>query len=160
MNLFNAAELLDIGIEKEKVRRDFYCLVAEQFDETEMKNLFKKLEKWEETHIDTFTEIRTSIKEEEGRQSYEGELTGYIDALVDDNLYTQITPENFKSMVSSPMDAIQYSIGFEKDAILFFNEFLAYTPGVNKAVVQKLINEEKKHLVYLNALKNKLMGQS
>ena len=46
-------------------------------------------------------------------------------------------------------------IGFEKDAILFFNELLKYMMPPNKEKVEILIDEEKKHLIYLSELKKK-----
>jgi rubrerythrin len=54
-NVFNAAEIIDMGIEKEKKRRDFYALVAESFSDEEIKGLFTKLRDWEETHIEKFS---------------------------------------------------------------------------------------------------------
>lgn len=46
-------------------------------------------------------------------------------------------------------------MGFEKDAILFFNELLKYMPSYHKEKTEELIGEEKKHLIYLAELKNK-----
>jgi rubrerythrin len=79
-----------------------------------------------------------------------------MQALVDDRLYAEISSDNFSANVKSPLSAIQYSIDFEKDAILFFSELLPYTHSVNKDLMVELINEEKKHIVYLNELKNKM----
>ncbi|MFH1854036.1 MAG: ferritin family protein [Candidatus Omnitrophota bacterium] len=156
-NLFNAAEIMDMGIEKEKKRRDFYGLTAEKFSDKAMKDLFAKLRDWEETHIKKFTGIKSGIKEQEATDSYPGELSEYIKALVDDKLYKEVSPASFSKNVKTPLSAIQYGIGFEKDAILFFMEMLPFM-GANKGAVQKLIDEEKQHIVYLTELKRKLEG--
>ena len=37
-NVFNAAEIIDMGIEKEKRRRDFYGAVAAKFKEKDLKD--------------------------------------------------------------------------------------------------------------------------
>ncbi len=154
-NVFNAAEIVDMGIEKEKKRRDFYALVAEKFKEKDLKELFLKLRDWEDEHIKKFTDIRNSVKGEEIAESYQGEFGSYIKALVDDKLYGQVSAKEFAEFVRTPRSAIQYSLGFEKDAILLFNELLRYmeTPGADK--VRELIEEEKKHIVFLAALKKK-----
>lgn len=154
-NLFNAAEVMDMGIEKEKKRRDFYGLVAENFSDKEMKGLFVNLRDWEEEHIKKFTEIRKGVKEPEATDSYPGELGDYIKSLVDDRLYKEVSPDSFSKNVKTPLSAVQYGIGFEKDAILFFKEMLPFM-GANKDAVQNLINEEKQHVVYLTELKRKL----
>ena len=153
-NLFNAAEVIDMGIEKEKKRRDFYARVAEAFSQKEMKDLFTRLRDWEDTHIKKFSEIRNNLKEME--DAYPGELNDYIKALVDDKLYKEVSPSQFGNNVKSPVVAVQYGIGFEKDAILFFREVLPFTESANRDAIQKLIDEEKQHIIYLVELKNKL----
>jgi rubrerythrin len=157
MGLFNAPEIADIGIEKEKKRRDFYNQVAEMFKENDqIKELFAKLRDWEETHIEKFTEIRSRTKEVEATEKYPGELNDYIKTLLDDTLYKEVSPAEFSKKIDSPLTAIRYGIEFEKDAILFFNEFLPHTTSSDKDIIQQLANEEKQHLIYLAQLKKDL----
>lgn len=158
MNIFNMSEIVDLGIEKEKKRRDFYGLVAEKFSDKNMKELFAKLRDWEDAHIKKFTEIRASIKDIRETENYEGELNSYMQALLDDKLYHDVSPAKFSANVKTPMDAILYGIGFEKDAIIFFNEIMGYTVDARKDVIKKLIEEEKQHIVYLVRLKEKMSG--
>jgi len=159
MNTFSISEIVEMGIEKEKKRRDFYAMVSESFKEKDMKDLFSKLKNWEEEHIKKFSEIRDSIKELKETETYEGELSAYMRALVDDKLYSRVLPANFSKNVKSPLDAISYGIDFEKDAILFFNEIVRYTVDSRKDIVQKLVDEEKQHIVYLALLRQKVSGK-
>ncbi|MDD5437130.1 MAG: ferritin family protein [Candidatus Omnitrophica bacterium] len=154
-NLFNAAEVIDMGIEKERKRRDFYGYVADKFKEKDLKELFSRLRDWEDTHIKKFSEIRSTLEESETTEFYKGEFADYVKATVDDLLYNQVSAEWFSKNVRSPLAAIQYGIGFEKDAILFFNELLKYMSPHHTEKVRELIDEEKKHLVYLTELKQK-----
>ena len=154
-NVFNAAEIIDMGIEKEKKRRDFYGLAATKFKEKDMKDLFTRLRDWEDEHIKKFTDIRNTVEESEVMESFQGEFEAYIKALVDDMLYTQVTPENFAKNVKTPQGEIQYGLIFEKDAILFFQELLRYMTPHHQEAVEKLIDEEKKHIFYLTELKSK-----
>ena len=55
-------------------------------------------------------------------ESYPGEMQAYMDSLVDDKLYGAVSPESFAENVKTPTEAINYGIGFEKDAILLFME--------------------------------------
>jgi len=154
-NVFNVVEVIDMGIEKEKKRRDFYGFAAEKFKENDMKDLFTRLRDWEETHIKKFTAIRDSVEMSEPVESYQGEFKVYLKAVVDDMLYKQVSPAWFTKNVKSKLTAIQYGIGFEKDAILFFNELLRYTMPPYEGKIKELIDEEKKHLLYLNEFKLK-----
>ncbi|PIW67766.1 MAG: hypothetical protein COW10_04505 [Candidatus Omnitrophica bacterium CG12_big_fil_rev_8_21_14_0_65_42_8] len=156
MNIFNISEIADLGIEKEKKRRDFYGLTAERFSDKSMKELFTKLRDWEGAHIKKFTEIRGSIKDIREIEGYEGELNSYMRALLDDKLYNDVSPAKFSANVKTALDAISYGIGFEKDSIIFFNEIMNYTVDARKDVIKKLIEEEKQHIVYLVRLKEKI----
>jgi rubrerythrin len=157
MNIFNAAEVVDIGIEKEKKRRDFYAMVAELFKEDKaMNELFTKLANWEVSHIEKFAEIRNRIQEYETFETYEGELQDYMDALVDEKLYNLTTPEIFAKKIKKPVDAITCGMSFEKDAILFFNEIQPNMSPANGKIILELVSEEKKHLIYLYQMKKQL----
>jgi rubrerythrin len=121
-----------------------------------MKELFTKLRDWEETHIEKFTEIRNKVREPEATDAYPGELNDYIKAFVDDRLYNEVSPSSFSKNVKSALSAVQYGIGFEKDAILFFREVLTFMGTADRDTIQELIDEEKQHLIYLVGLKDKL----
>ncbi len=154
-SIFSAAEIIDMGIAKEKKRRDFYGYAAGKFKAKDMKELFTKLRDWEEEHIKKFTQIRDSTETYEIQESYQGEFAAYIKFVVDDMLYKQVSASWFARNAKKPLTAIQYGIGFEKDAVLFFSELIKYMMGPNKEKVEELIGEEKKHLIYLSELKAK-----
>ena len=154
-NIFNAAEVIDMGIVKEKKRRDFYALAAKSFKDKEMRKLFTELKGWEEEHIRKFTDIRNSVEESEVIESYQGEFEAYIKALVDELQYKQVSSANFAKYVKAPLAAINYGMGFERDAILFFGELLRHMRPQHQEKIAELINEEKKHLLYLANMKTK-----
>lgn len=153
--IFNAAEVIDMGIEKEKKRRDFYALVAKSFKDKELKELFEKLAGWEAEHVKRFGEIRAKIENLEIAESYQGEFQAYMKATVDDMLYNQVSAKDFSNNVKTPVQAIAYGISFEKDAIIFFNELLGYMESAYRDSVLEVLGEEKKHLIYLTELKRK-----
>ena len=152
-NLFNVAEIIDMGVAKEKKRRDFYALVASKFKSGNMRDLFTRLRDWEDEHVHKFTEIRNSVEESEVIESYQGEFEAYIKALVDDMQYKQIAPANFSRNVKSPRAAIDYGMRFERDSILFFNELMRHMNPSHQEKIIELINEEKAHLIYLAKLR-------
>jgi rubrerythrin len=159
MNIFHISEVVDMGIEKEKKRRDFYGLVAKSFPEENAKKLFLRLRDWEEEHIKKFTAIREQLTEGEAAESYPGELSAYMRALVDEKQYQQVTPAQFAQNVKTVLEAIQVALGFEKDAILFFSEFKSHTTDTRREVIQELIDEEKQHIVYLINLRKEVLGE-
>ena len=154
-NIFNAAEIIDMGITKEKKRRDFYGLAAKSFKQKDMKELFSKLRDWEEQHIKKFSAIRDTLEESEVTETYKGEFELYMKAASDDLLYNQVSPGEFANNVKTPLDALAYGMSFEKDAIIFFNELLGYMEPAHRDKIIELLNEEKKHLIFLFELKKK-----
>lgn len=155
IQLFNPIEVVDIGIEKENERRDFYKAVSEKFDDKDMKDLFTKLAKWEEAHVKKFSEIRKNISGSGNSTSFKDDVATYIKSLVGDRLYKEVNSNEFERLVKTPLVAIYYSITFEKDSILLFNELLKYMQPLDKEKIEMLIDEEKKHIIYLTGLKSK-----
>jgi len=147
--IFNMAEVVDIGIEKEKARRDFYRAAAEASPEGEVKELFEKLAGWEEDHVRRFEEIRAGLEEKEPPESFPGEEVKYMRALVADQLYRDTTPQQAAIAASTPRAAIDRGIEFEKDAILFFRSLGLFLSPDRREIIERLVGEEKDHLVYL-----------
>jgi rubrerythrin len=156
-SILQPAEIVEIGIEKEKKRRDFYALAALHFKERrELADLFARLRDWEIEHIRRFEEIRNHLKPALYAESYDGEAVAYMDALVDSDLYAEMTPERFKTVVKTPADALDRGIGFEKDAILFFSGLGRFIGEQSKSVIDQLIKEEQQHMLYLFNMKKDL----
>ncbi len=159
-SILQPAEIVEIGIEKEKKRRDFYALAALSFkNKKELADLFTRLRDWEIEHIRRFEEIRNRMSKAIYAESYEGEAREYMDALVDSELYAEITPERFKTIVKTPIDALDRGIGFEKDAILFFSGLGRFIDQQSKNVVDQLIKEEQQHMLYLFNMKKDMSGK-
>ena len=154
-NLLKVAEVVDIGIEKEKARRDFYAQVADQFEDGDVKDLFTRLRDWEEGHVKKFQAIRDGLNEPGAVESYPGEMEAYMQALVDDELYQDVSADTFVEYVKTPKDAIIYGIGFEKDAILLFMELASMVQSKDKQVIMDLMQEERQHIVQLIKLRKK-----
>ncbi|MFC1504351.1 ferritin family protein [Spirochaetota bacterium] len=156
-NILNIATIVDMGLEKEKARRDFYGKVAETFEGDLMKSLFSNLRDWEDEHINKFTDIRSKIDEFAPAEIYPGEYEAYMQSIVGEKLYDEVNAENFAETVKTPSEAVNWGISFEKDAVLFFSDLLEYLKGEGQEIIKKLINEEKKHIVFLVDLKKKLL---
>ncbi len=156
-NILQPAEIVEIGIEKEKKRRDFYALAADHFkDDDDLAKLFARLRDWEDEHIKKFQEIRDHVSKAQYAESYPGETEGYMQALIDSELYDEATPEAFATKVKSPADALDMGIRFEKDAILFFNGLSRFVDDKGKEICGTLIEEEQQHMLYLFNKKKEL----
>ena len=157
MAVLQPSDIVDIGIEKEIKRRDFYALAAEHFsDSAELAALFGKLRDWEEGHIKKFERIREDVKGGNYAESYPGEIHEYMAAVVNGDLYENLDAESFALTIKTPEAALDAGIGFEKDAILFFGALANFVdPGAGE-VIRELITEEQQHMLQLFEMKKKL----
>ncbi len=157
MAVLQPSDIVDIGIEKEIKRRDFYALAADQFsDKAELAELFGKLRDWEEAHIKKFEKIREDVKGGNYAESYPGEIHEYMAAVVNSDLYENLDAKSFALTVKTPEAALDAGIGFEKDAILFFGGLANFVDPKAREVIQELIAEEQQHMLQLFEMKKKL----
>ena len=112
MAVLQPSDIVDIGIEKEIKRRDFYALAAEQFsDSADLAELFGKLRDWEEVHIKKFQRIREEVKGGHYAESYPGEIHEYMAAVVNSDLYENLDAESFALAIKTPEEALDAGIG-------------------------------------------------
>lgn len=157
MAVLQPSDIVDIGIEKEIKRRDFYALAADQFsDNADLAKLFGQLRDWEEAHIKKFEKIREEVKGGNYAESYPGEIHEYMAAVVNSDLYENLNAESFALTIKTPEAALDAGIGFEKDAILFFGGLANFVDPKAREVIQELISEEQQHMLQLFEMKKKL----
>lgn len=154
-NVLRIDDVVDLGIQKEEARRDFYAKVAERFEDAELNKLFSQLRDWEDAHVRKFSRIKESLHAAPKVEAYPGELEAYMQSLVDDRFYSEVSAESFGEHVKTPVDAINYGIAFEKDAILFFMEMARYVQSDNKDILMTLMEEERSHVIHLIKMRRK-----
>jgi rubrerythrin len=146
-------EIMDMGIEKEKLRRDFYAELAKKFPVGKLHDLFVQLKKWEDLHVEMIIKLRDKLDEPHLFEFSAGDLEPYWQFLLKDKLHNLISAADFCKKVETPLQALDYAIGFEKDAVLFFSELVDVVDAKHKPIIAKLVEEEKKHVVHLSEQK-------
>lgn len=155
--VFTAREIAETAVEKEMKRRDFYANVNKLSTDPEMNKLFEFLAAEEDRHVATFVKLRDGVSVEEVRpEEYDADMEAYMDSVVEDRLYSKIGSEDFVQKAIDAKDVFRLAIALEKDAILFFWEFLPYVSDKDKKLVRTLIDEEKGHIRLLWKMKQKL----
>ena len=155
--VFTAREIAEAAVEKEVKRRDFYAYVSRLSTNPEMTKLFDFLTAEEERHVATFAKLRDGVPVEEVRpEEYDADMQAYMDSVVEDKLYTKIDSADFVKTAIEAKDVFRLAIALEKDAILFFWEFLPYVNDKDKKIVRTLIDEEKSHIRLLWNMKQAL----
>ena len=144
--LFSVRDIAEAAVEKEKRRRAFYAKVCELSTDRRLKDLFQFLADEEDKHVAAFTRLRDSLPPETRAEEYDEEMDAYMDSVIDDRLYSKIDSAEFVENAISSRDVFQLAIGFEKDAIIYFREFLPFLTEADREIVAGLIEEEKGHI--------------
>jgi rubrerythrin len=144
--LFSAREIAEAAVEKEKKRRGFYAAVSELSTNEGMKVLFQFLTEEEDKHVAAFAQIRDHLPQDAHSEEYTADMEAYMDSVIDDRLYASIDSRAFVQEAITAKAVFRLAIGFEKDAILYFREFLPYLTESDRKVVEDLIEEEKGHI--------------
>lgn len=154
--IFSAREVAEAAVEKERQRRSFYATVCELSTNDKMKALFQFLTEEEDRHVTAFSQIRDSLPKDSHPDEYSDDMEAYMDSVIDDRLYSKVDSKEFVQKAISEKNVFQLAIGFEKDAILYFREFLPYLNEADKKVVDDLIDQEKGHIRMLADMEKRL----
>ena len=156
--LFSAREILEAAVEKEKKRKEFYANVSELSTNADMKELFRFLMEEEVKHVAIFEQIRDQLSPETHPAEYDEDMQAYMDSVIDDRLYSDMDSKEFVRNAIHADEVFRLAIGFEKDAILYFTEFLPYLTDADRKIVAGLIDQEKGHIRKLAEMKTRVAG--
>jgi len=153
-----AQEIIEIAIEIEKNGKEFYQIMADSSSTVPLRDLFNYLSAEEDKHRQKFEEI---LKSAGGYQIsdiyYATEYMGYMKAIADERVFAKdISYVDIVKELKSPKQAIEIAIAFEKDSIIFLHELQDMVVGVDKKIVQKLLNEERDHIRKLSQIKSQI----
>ena len=154
---FSGSELVNIAIGIERRGIAFYDIMTKSTKNAATRDVFQYLADMEREHIRIFQGMLAEADKYQIPETYAGEYTAYLQALVDSAVFTDdfVTSE-MATKTNSDIEAMELAIGAEKDSILFYYEMKDIMPQRAQPTVNKIIAEEKSHLRQLSELKKKL----
>ncbi len=154
MENYSINEVIEQAVQTEKLGYEFYISMANRFDKDEkFRKFFETLAVKEQEHEKTFTGLKETI----GDQNLEGweEASQYLRAIVESEFFLGKN-KSLPSLdhLETVEDAVRFAIGFEKETLLYF---LSLKDVIKeKELVNKIINEEKEHIVWLSDFRRSL----
>lgn len=154
MNNFSIREVVEQAILTEQLGQEFYTKMAQKFqNNNELKKLFELLATHETKHGKSFSELMQKVKDEEP-EGWE-EVTLYLKAIVDSEFFLgkdKCLPS--LEHVKTVREAIDFALCFERETLLYY--YTLRESISEKDLVDKIIKEEKSHIIWLNNLKGSL----
>jgi len=152
-------EVFEMALQIEQMGYDFYKTMAHNATNIQLRNGYNQLAEAERKHIDSFKRLQDSIEKiDTTRIDNWEEVSLYFKALIDTKVLPTSPEKN--SLIEELKDeigAIHISISFEKDTILFLQELNRWVNHEDKKIIEKLIEEEKSHILKLLLMKKEIV---
>ncbi len=151
MSILNAHDVVRFAIRIEEDGELFYREAAGLAEDKEAKALFARLADEEVGHRKIFQGISETLGGYAPAETYDGEYMAYLRDHIDGKaVFREDLKGSLKAILASVLSAIDFAIGREMDSILYYQEARAFVPERQKEVVDRIIEEERKHFILLS----------
>ncbi|MBI2957426.1 MAG: ferritin family protein [Chloroflexi bacterium] len=149
---FSGEEILKVAVAIEENGIVFYEQLMLGTRRAELKTTFEYLAGQEKVHKRVFSEMMQKAGKSYTVESYPGEEAAYLKSLADSVLFS---PDKLKELArkSTDQEALDYSLGFEKDAVLFYQGMVGIVREQDRKTVDWVIGQEKNHITRILELK-------
>jgi len=155
---FRASEIFEIALKIEEHGEKFYSHAAASIAKNEdLKGLFEFLATEEATHQKTFAGILSKIEQYKPPESFPGEYFEYLGAYAENLIFSDAEFDALMKKITDPGDAVEFAIQREIQSVLYYLEMRNLVPeGPQRAEIDKIINEERRHYLKLNEIKKNM----
>jgi rubrerythrin len=160
MGVFAASDIVEFAIRIEENGANFYRFAMQITRDEETKKLFEELADAELHHKKIFEEMFAVVEKAALPEAYEGEYAAYIHSYVDNAIvFKKEAIDQELASVKDSVSALDFALQREMDSILYYHEIKGLVDAREHAAIDKIIQEERKHVTMLSALKQKLTAR-
>ncbi len=153
--LYGASEVLQFAIKIEDNGWEFYRKVADTSNDEKIEELFVFLADEEVKHKEIFEGMLPEIEKYEPREIYPPDYFAYLRAYADNIIFKKGVEKELTGDLE-PISAIDFGMLMEIDSIAYYNEVKNFVPENQRNIIDKIIEEERKHFLKLSELKRAL----
>ena len=150
---YSLSEVFHLAETIEKNGEAFYRRAAEAVDDAKTKEVFLDLAAKEKVHEQIFATLREQVCTLADQQIYDpdGQVEAYLRSVAETHVFNLDPDETaLAASLQSPLSALKWAIGFEKDTIVYFSALKEAVPEESRAKVELLIREEYDHIRQLH----------
>ncbi|GAK54701.1 rubrerythrin subfamily [Candidatus Moduliflexus flocculans] len=152
--LFDIHEIVNFAIQREQESLELYRTLAEQVQPQELKNIFLLLMEEERQHRVYYVGLLAALAQQaDPSLQRDEEYDAYMRVLLDSGRISKTLPVDMENLQAT----IDYAIGREKDAVLFYTGLEQYVPAKDRETVRGIVREEARHIVKLTHIKAELL---
>lgn len=154
MWVFMPSEIAQISMKIEENGMSFYRVIASEAKKKEAIEIFNFLAREEEQHYQTFKSLADKLRGC-ALPTLDKDQEEFMRQLANSNIFATCDDVGkYARGVKSTLDAIDLSLGFEKDSVIFYLQFKKMVPDSLKPEIDVIIDEEQKHFQKFLALRN------
>ncbi len=157
--LFQAAEVLDMAIEIERMGLAFYrgCTAARASEQA--AEVFEFAAEQEQQHIELFARMKRDLDQYTVPESYPGETLAYVRGLIGDTIFATVDEAACSAEEMPDVDsAIDKAVRLERQSIAFYSGLREVVRPSEHDAIDEVIAEEHRHIRRLVALQHELGG--
>jgi rubrerythrin len=159
MSTFTASDIVEFAIRIEENGAHFYRFAVQIAKNEDTKNLFEKLADAELHHKKTFERILAAMDKTAPPEGYAGEYAAYLHNYVDNAIiFKKEVLDQGLTKVKDSLSALDFALQREMDSILYYHEIKGLVPAHEHGTIDKIIEEERRHVDMLSAMKKKQYG--
>ncbi|MCM8812400.1 MAG: hypothetical protein NC924_00500 [Candidatus Omnitrophica bacterium] len=149
------AELLKIAVDVEHNGEQLYAALEHRAMDERVRSIWHFLRAEEVRHREIFEEILDNLTEYVVVDNSPQEWELYMQAIAAEFIVTpQLIAQKIKEHFPTEIAAVEFGIALEKDSILAYGALRDRIVNAQQPVIDRIIREEKKHLVKLCQLKS------
>ncbi|HLD29728.1 MAG TPA: ferritin family protein [bacterium] len=160
MKIFNASEIYQFAVRIEDNGEMIYKKFSKTLKDKEAGDLFIYLADEEVKHRRIFEEMLAPLEKYEPAESYPGEYFTYLRSYADGVVFARDRMEKERTGVTEFLSAADFGLRRETDSIMFYQEMKGAVSNDQKASIEKVIEEERKHFLKIYELKQKRSKES
>ncbi len=151
--LFDIHEIVNFAIQREQESFDLYKTLADQVQPQELKDVFLMLMEEERQHRVYYAGLLNALAQQiDPSLQRDEEYDAYMRILLDSGKASKTPPVEMDNLQAT----IDFAIGREKDAVLFYTGVEQYVPAKDRDIVRGIVREEARHIVRLTHVKAQL----
>jgi len=149
MDILKASDVYEIAVQIERNGEKLYRHAVGVTNDAKMKELFGLLADEEVKHMKLFEGLGNQVEHYQTREKYDGEYCSYVRSYSEGLVFTPEKMEKELAKVKSADDAIEFGIQREIESILYYLETRNFVPENQRADIDKIIDEERRHYLKL-----------
>ena len=156
MTLFSVKDIFEFAVKIEVSGEYFYRETAKKIPDPEVKELFTFLADEEVKHKKTFEKLATRMGSISLPEPSNADYRAYLEAYTENLIFSDADIKSKIAGINDKNIALLFAIDKELDTVHYYKEVKNLIPESEHGLVDKIIDEERNHVVILAEMKRKL----